>query len=187
MIDIKAKEIEILEGLKDFQRATVDRCFEVFRSGQNRILVADEVGLGKTLVAKGLIARLASWHKDEKADNLFKVVYICSNQSIASQNIQKLYNGATVDGVSDTRLSMQHLKIFEQENDEKVLEKYLSDNVSQYAKVNEKGEIEIEIEKYIELQYEYLKNTAKINLATSRVDFVKSSDGWRVIEQNQKK
>ena len=71
--------------------------------------------------------------------------------------------------------------------DEKVLEKYLSHNVSQYAKVNEKGEIEIEIEKYIELQYEYLKNTAKINLATSRVDFVKSSDGWRVIEQNQKK
>mgnify|MGYP003400349656 FL=1 len=71
--------------------------------------------------------------------------------------------------------------------DKKVLEKYLSDNVSQYAKVNEKGEIEIEIEKYIELQYEYLKNTAKINLATSRVDFVKSSDGWRVIEQNQKK
>lgn len=125
MIDIKAKEIEILEGLKDFQRATVDRCFEVFRSGQNRILVADEVGLGKTLVAKGLIARLASWHKDEKADNLFKVVYICSNQSIASQNIQKLYNGATVDGVSDTRLSMQHLKIFEQENDEKVLERYV--------------------------------------------------------------
>jgi len=125
MIDIKAKEIEILEGLKDFQRATVDRCFEVFRSGQNRILVADEVGLGKTLVAKGLIARLASWHKEEKADNLFKVVYICSNQSIASQNIQKLYNGATVDGVSDTRLSMQHLKIFEQENNEKVLERYV--------------------------------------------------------------
>ena len=81
MIDIRAKESEILEGLKDFQRATVDRCFEVFRSGQNRILVADEVGLGKTLVAKGVIARLASWHKDEQDDNLFKVVYICSNQS----------------------------------------------------------------------------------------------------------
>ena len=40
---------------------------------------------------------------------------------------------------------------------------------------------------YFKLKYEYLKNTAKINLATSRVDFVKSSDGWRVIEQNQKK
>lgn len=125
MIDIKEKEIEILEGLKDFQRATVDRCFEVFRSGQNRILVADEVGLGKTLVAKGVIARLASWHKEEKADNLFKVVYICSNQSIASQNIRKLYSGATVDGISDTRLSMQHLKTFEQENDDKVLARYV--------------------------------------------------------------
>ena len=48
MIDIKQKETEILNGLKDFQRATVDRCFEVFKSGQSRILVADEVGLGKT-------------------------------------------------------------------------------------------------------------------------------------------
>ncbi|MHB8064915.1 MAG: DEAD/DEAH box helicase family protein, partial [Ruminiclostridium sp.] len=125
MIDMKEIETEILSGLKDFQRATVDRCFEVYKSGQNRILVADEVGLGKTLVAKGVIARLARWHKEELEDKLFKVVYICSNQSIVSQNIQKLYDGATVDGVTDTRLSMQHLKIFEQENDEKVLERYI--------------------------------------------------------------
>lgn len=125
MIDIKDKEIEILNELKDFQRATVNRCLEVYKSGQNRILVADEVGLGKTLVAKGVIARLASWHKEELNDNLFKVVYICSNQSIANQNIQKLYDGATVDGVSDTRLSMQHLKIFEQENDVDVLQRYI--------------------------------------------------------------
>src|SRR5450756_1619872 len=124
MIDMKAKETEILSGLKDFQRATVDRCYEVYKSGQKRILVADEVGLGKTLVAKGVIAKVARWHQEEN-DKLFKVVYICSNQSIASQNIQKLYDGATIDGVSDTRLSMQHLKVFEQENDAKVLEKYI--------------------------------------------------------------
>ena len=67
---------------------------------------------------------MARWHQEEN-DTLFKVVYICSNQSIASQNIQKLYDGATIDGVSDTRLSMQHLKVFEQENDAKVLEKYI--------------------------------------------------------------
>lgn len=125
MIDIKQKETEILNGLKDFQRATVDRCFEVFKSGQSRILVADEVGLGKTLVARGVIARVANWHKEEFGDKIFKVVYICSNQSIASQNIQKLYDGATVDGVSDTRLSMQHLKIFEQENDSEILQRYI--------------------------------------------------------------
>lgn len=125
MIDIKAKEIEILAELKDFQLATVDRCFEVYKFGQNRILVADEVGLGKTLVAKGVIARLARWHKEDLDDRLFKVIYVCSNQSIASQNIDKLYDGATVDGVSDTRLSMQHLKIFEQENDDEVLQRYV--------------------------------------------------------------
>ncbi len=44
--------------LKDFQRETVDVIFErLFRNGQQRMLVADEVGLGKTIVAKGVIAR----------------------------------------------------------------------------------------------------------------------------------
>jgi hypothetical protein len=123
-MDVKAQEKEILKGLKDFQRATVDRCLELYQTGQKRILVADEVGLGKTLVAKGVIARLASWHHD-LGDNLFKVVYICSNQAIASQNIRKLYDRATIDGVSDTRLSMQHLKIFEQEKDDKILRRYV--------------------------------------------------------------
>ena len=47
-------------GLKDFQRATVDYVFERLYGDRDpvwRFLVADEVGLGKTLVAKGLIAR----------------------------------------------------------------------------------------------------------------------------------
>ncbi len=44
-----------LAGLKDFQRATVDRIDRLYRSGQNRVLVADEVGMGKTLVARGAI------------------------------------------------------------------------------------------------------------------------------------
>ena len=69
--------------------------------------------------------------------------------------------------------------------DEKALDQYLSDNVEQYAKVNEDKEVEIEIEKYIDLQHSYLKKTKKINLATSRVDFVKGQDGWKVIEQKK--
>jgi hypothetical protein len=33
---------------KDFQEATAERIFEIFRDeGQNHILLADEVGLGK--------------------------------------------------------------------------------------------------------------------------------------------
>lgn len=47
-----------LAALKDFQRATVNVVYEnLFKNGQQRMLVADEVGLGKTIVAKGVIAR----------------------------------------------------------------------------------------------------------------------------------
>lgn len=126
MIDLAAAEKKIMRGLKDFQRATVKRIFSLYKAGQNRVLVADEVGLGKTIVAKGVIAKTAKLHK-EQGDNLFKVVYICSNQNIANQNISKLMisRDNKVDGVTDTRLSMQHLKIFEQENDPIILEKYI--------------------------------------------------------------
>lgn len=125
-VNLTEAEKQVLRGLKDFQRATVERVFSLYKEGQNRVLVADEVGLGKTLVARGVIAKTAKWHK-EIGDNLFKVVYICSNQNIANQNIYKLRISRenTVDGVTDTRLSMQHLKIFEQENDQELLEKYI--------------------------------------------------------------
>lgn len=125
-ITLAEREKIILSELKDFQRATAERCFDLFRTGQKRVLVADEVGLGKTLIARGVIAKLANYHK-QTGDELFKVLYICSNTSIANQNIRKLkiYDNVTVDGVSDTRLSMQHLKIFEQENDSKIREGYI--------------------------------------------------------------
>ena len=50
----------VLEGLKGFQRDTVDYAFErLYKAPDStrRFLVADEVGLGKTLVARGVIAR----------------------------------------------------------------------------------------------------------------------------------
>lgn len=119
-------EQQILSELKDFQLATVERCFELYKGGQRRILVADEVGLGKTLIAKGIIAKLANFH-EHSGDDLFKVLYICSNSAIAKQNIRKLkiYDNVTVDGISDTRLSMQHLKIFEQETDPTIRKGYI--------------------------------------------------------------
>lgn len=126
LLSLVEREQIILSELKDFQRATVERCFDLFKNGQRRVLVADEVGLGKTLIAKGIIAKLANLHK-QTGDKLFKVLYICSNTAIANQNIRKLkiHDNVTVDGVSDTRLSMQHLKIFEQENDPGILEGYI--------------------------------------------------------------
>ena len=102
--------------LKDFQCATVERINELFCHGQNRVLVADEVGLGKTLIARGVIAKTARQHFSKSKDT-FKIVYICSNQVIANQNIQKLdvFNIKPDGKESDARLSMQHLKIAEQE------------------------------------------------------------------------
>lgn len=50
---LRTIEEKTMAQLKDFQCATVERIDELFRHGQNRVLVADEVGLGKTLIARG--------------------------------------------------------------------------------------------------------------------------------------
>ena len=121
-------EIEdtVMSELKDFQRVTVDRIDYLYRNGQKRILVSDEVGLGKTLVARGTIAKFANLRKEE-GDDLVKVVYICSNATIADQNLDKLriVNEIRAEDTHTSRLSMQHLNIFKQENDENVLNKYI--------------------------------------------------------------
>jgi hypothetical protein len=82
---------EILKGLKDFQRDTVDYVFSRFYTDADstrRFLVADEVGLGKTLVARGVIAKAIEhlWEDVPRID----ILYICSNSNIANQNIAKL-------------------------------------------------------------------------------------------------
>lgn len=80
----------ILAGLKDFQRETVEYVFERLygEKSTSRFLVADEVGLGKTLVARGVIAKAIDhvWEKSDRID----IVYICSNSDIARQNINRL-------------------------------------------------------------------------------------------------
>ncbi len=115
---LESIETRIMSGLKDFQQATVNRLDQLYREGQKRVLVSDEVGLGKTLVARAMIAKMALLRREE-GDNLFKVVYICSNAAIASQNLQRLRitREARVERASSSRLSMQHLNIFKQEND----------------------------------------------------------------------
>ena len=116
----------VMSGLKDFQRATVDRICQLYESGQRRVLVSDEVGLGKTLIARGTVARVAKLRQQE-GDDLFKVVYICSNGAIADQNLQKLRisNEVRTEKVSSSRLSMQHLHIFNQESDTELLHRYI--------------------------------------------------------------
>lgn len=97
---------------KDFQEATADRIVELFKAGHNRVLLADEVGLGKTIVAKTVVAKTGAWRK--KNDGDYVVVYICSNAGIADQNCGKL--GIPRENrvsISEGRLSMQHLMLAE--------------------------------------------------------------------------
>jgi hypothetical protein len=80
-----------LAGLKDFQRRTVEYAFRRLyqdSDSTHRFLVADEVGLGKTMVARGVIAKAVEhlWNEVERID----VVYVCSNAEIARQNINRL-------------------------------------------------------------------------------------------------
>ena len=92
---MKPPDVEtILKPLRPFQRRTVEHAFHrlfVAKDSTARFLVADEVGLGKTLVARGVIARTVEflWDDVERID----IVYICSNSSIARANLPKLQIG----------------------------------------------------------------------------------------------
>lgn len=88
----------VLAGLKDFQSQTVDYVFgRLFTDPDytRRFLIADEVGLGKTLVARGLVAKTVEhlWDKVGRVD----IVYVCSNGDIARQNVKRL----TLPGYED--------------------------------------------------------------------------------------
>ena len=128
-------EKNIMAGLKDFQQATVNRIAELYMGGQRRVLVCDEVGLGKTLIARGTVAKIAKLHLNKRI-RLFKVVYLCSNATIADQNIQKLRitNEVMTEDISSSRLSMQHLKIFSQEND-LLRQKYDPESLDRYIQL----------------------------------------------------
>ena len=89
-----------LSQLKDFQNRTADYVFSRFfgKHLTNRFLLADEVGLGKTLVARGIIAKTLNLLKrKERID----IIYICSNATIARQNVSRL----NVTGNSDISIS----------------------------------------------------------------------------------
>lgn len=102
----------VLARLKDFQRRTAEYVFRRFYldpTTTDRFLVADEVGLGKTLVARGIIA-LAIEHLRREVDRI-DIVYICSNVSIASQNIHRLNVTGVQEFVRPTRLSLLPMHI----------------------------------------------------------------------------
>ena len=102
----------VLARLKDFQRRTVDYAFQrLFLDSESsrRFLVADEVGLGKTLVARGVIARAVE-HLQEHGRRI-DIIYICSNADIAAQNVARLNVTGQRAFVKATRLTLLPLEV----------------------------------------------------------------------------
>ena len=97
------KEIDhTWDSLKDFQKTTVNYVYDQFYVKERKsFLIADEVGLGKTIIAKGLIAKAYQAFKPSKENPTFNVIYICSNQSLAKTNLRKLNFSRDVSLVED--------------------------------------------------------------------------------------
>lgn len=76
--------------------------------------MADEVGLGKTMIAKGVAAQAIDhlWHQRKATHQPITIVYICSNRQIAHQNLAKLrqLTGGHVQDSAD-RLTMLPLTL----------------------------------------------------------------------------
>ncbi|MCF1708701.1 DEAD/DEAH box helicase [Tabrizicola sp. J26] len=91
MLDLRFSAETALAPLKAFQRRTVDYAFARLFTDPDRtrqFLVADEVGLGKTMVARGVIAKAIELMQDSVPR--IDIVYICSNGAIAQQNLARL-------------------------------------------------------------------------------------------------
>ena len=98
----------ILAKLTDFQRNTVEHIIEVFYgpNAGNRFLVADETGLGKTMVARGVIAKTIEHLQHDDSVDRIDIVYVCSNQDLARQNLNKLnVSGGKINTIA-TRLTL---------------------------------------------------------------------------------
>ena len=96
-----------MADLKDFQRRTAEWAFQRMYADRDpalRFLVADEVGLGKTHIAKGVIAQVID-HLGRTGDKRHDIVYVCSNAAIARQNLRKL----VPEGIKPTPVEVDRL------------------------------------------------------------------------------
>lgn len=69
-----------------FQKNAIEAAYNSYKEGKGRYLVADEAGLGKTHVARGIIEKLSA----ENQRDPIVVIYIGSNVHLLKDTIDKL-------------------------------------------------------------------------------------------------
>jgi hypothetical protein len=102
-----------------FQQATADYAVSRLwrdRAPAYRFLVADEVGLGKTIVAREIIRQTLKRFPEGPID----IIYVCSSQAIASQNLDKLVIDAGGASARATRLSLLALNTRSEGDEDRV-------------------------------------------------------------------
>lgn len=99
-----------LDGLRGFQRRTVEHVFKrLYLDDQpaDRFLVADETGLGKSMVARGVVAKaIERLDRPDSGVDRIDVVYVCSNADLAKQNIGRLNVIGQKDIIESGRLTL---------------------------------------------------------------------------------
>jgi len=105
---------EVLSSLAPFQRDAVDHAFHqlfIAEDAPRRFLVADEVGLGKTVIARGIVARAVE-HLRTRVKRV-DIVYICSNLGIARQNLNRLNPFADKEFANAERITLLPMRLSE--------------------------------------------------------------------------
>ncbi len=78
-------------GVKEFQKKSVrDLGYKYYVEKKNKLLLADEVGMGKTYVCRGLVEL---GHLISGENGSFTVIYIAPNDNVAKQNLRELCDG----------------------------------------------------------------------------------------------
>ena len=135
MIDmnvIRNTNMQLQGVLTAYQNASAEAIHNHFNK-HNRAVLADEVGLGKTFVAKRVIALEAlRYYLDQPVPSRpFRVGYICPNLQVAEQNFEKL-SIFPVDDSWKERIRACYVAFFKAIEDsallDKTKERYKSDN-----------------------------------------------------------
>lgn len=179
-----------MSGLKKFQIKTVEHVMSLFNGGQNRVLVADETGLGKTIIAKGVIEKMAKKNEKEKYRKPLSVIYVCSNDALAKQNVNELLRKLSKkEKRREKRRPLLLLSDKRKNSDEIVIVPITPGTISndEVGRREERALMYSIIEKYIQNRYD--KEIIKLLFSYSKKGVVKNFDGLiedNVVEKNPK-